>query len=104
MLMALCSHTDKHGWAWPSRKTLAEKVSVSTARVSQLRDWGYIEVYAQARDSDGRQHVYTPDFAVMLANGERRTANGERRTANGERRTASSKRTKSRGTGKTTRG
>ncbi|MCO1385196.1 helix-turn-helix domain-containing protein [Burkholderia multivorans] len=59
VLMALCSHTDKHGWAWPSRKTLAEKVGVSTARVSQcigdLRDWGYIEVYAQARDSDGGQ-------------------------------------------------
>ncbi|KWD62343.1 hypothetical protein WL68_19270 [Burkholderia cepacia] len=59
VLMALCSHTDKHGWAWPSRKTLAEKVGVSTARVSQcigdLRDWGYIEVYAQARGSDGGQ-------------------------------------------------
>ncbi|UEP49629.1 helix-turn-helix domain-containing protein [Burkholderia ambifaria] len=59
VLMALGSHTDKHGWAWPSRKTLAEKVGVSTARVSQcigdLRDWGYIEVYAQTRDSDGGQ-------------------------------------------------
>ncbi|MDN7743061.1 helix-turn-helix domain-containing protein [Burkholderia multivorans] len=72
VLMALCSHTDKHGWAWPSRKTLAEKVGVSTARVSQcigdLRDWGYIEVYAQARDSDGGQT--SNRYRVMFDIGE----------------------------------
>jgi hypothetical protein len=64
VLMALCSHTDKHGWAWPSRKKLAERMSVdgttvSVNRVSQcitdLKAWGYLEVISQARDSDGSQ-------------------------------------------------
>lgn len=64
VLMALCSHTDKHGWAWPSRKTLADRMSVDGAtvsvnRVSQcisdLKEWGYIEVVSQSRDADGSQ-------------------------------------------------
>ncbi|NKJ45850.1 hypothetical protein CIC12_03645 [Burkholderia sp. SG-MS1] len=64
VLMALGSYTDKHGWAWPSRKKLADRMSidgtaVSVNRVSQciadLKAWGYLEVISQARDSDGSQ-------------------------------------------------
>ena len=59
VLMALCTFTDKNGWAFPSRRVLGEQVNVSVARVSQcigdLRDWGYIEVHAQSRTSDGGQ-------------------------------------------------
>ncbi|MFL9890209.1 helix-turn-helix domain-containing protein [Paraburkholderia sp. RL17-381-BIF-C] len=64
VLMALCSYTDKHGWAWPSRKKLAERMSVdgstvSLARVSQcvadLKSWGYLEAHSWTRESDGGQ-------------------------------------------------
>ncbi|MDR5833340.1 helix-turn-helix domain-containing protein [Caballeronia sp. LZ034LL] len=59
VLMALGNRTDKNGWAFVKRKTLAESVGVSRARISQciadLRAWGYIEVIAQERSGGGGQ-------------------------------------------------
>lgn len=58
VLMALCTHTDKNGWCFPSRNTMAERVKVSAARISQvtkdLCEWGYLEVTARSRN-DGSQ-------------------------------------------------
>ena len=58
VLLALCTHTDKNGWCFPSRNTMADRVKVSSARISQvtkdLCEWGYIEVTARSR-SDGSQ-------------------------------------------------
>lgn len=59
VLMAIGTHTDRNGWAYVHRKTLADGVGVSRARISQcvsdLREWGYVEVAEQKRDSDGGQ-------------------------------------------------
>lgn len=58
MYLGLCA--DKHGWCFPSRRDVAARVGrITPARVSQcmrdLSDWGYVEVHAQSRDSDGGQ-------------------------------------------------
>lgn len=58
VLMVLGAHTDKNGWAWPSRRQIGDCVGVSVTRVSQcigdLKEWGYVEVYPQTRKNRGQ--------------------------------------------------
>jgi|HubBroStandDraft_2_1064218.scaffolds.fasta_scaffold14614_4 hypothetical protein len=70
VLMALCTRTDKNGWAFVKRKTMGEKVGVSAARVSQcvrdLKAWGYVEVHEQIRDGVQGANHYRVLFDIGL--------------------------------------
>lgn len=69
VLMVLGAHTDKNGWAWPSRRLIGDCVGVSVTRVSQcigdLKEWGYIEVHPQTReDRSQTSNLYRVLFDV----------------------------------------
>lgn len=59
-LAALCTYTDKNGWAWPSTSTIAERLGVSRQLISRclhdLAAWEYVEIRLRPRDGqDGGQ-------------------------------------------------
>ncbi len=58
-LGVICTHTDKNGWAWPSVSRIAAVIGVSRQRASkciqEMKDWGYLEIRAQKRKTDGGQ-------------------------------------------------
>jgi hypothetical protein len=69
VLMALSSHSDKHGWSYPGSRKLAEMVRLTPGRVrtciGELRSFGLLEVSARYRD-DGSQ---TTNFYRVVMDG-----------------------------------
>lgn len=69
VLMALSSHSDKHGWSYPGSRKLAEMVRLTPGRVrtciGELRTFGLLEVSARYRD-DGSQ---TTNFYRVVMDG-----------------------------------
>lgn len=56
VLAALGSFADRNGWCFPSTSTIAVIIGVSRQRVSlcvsDLREWGYLEVHRRTRPTD----------------------------------------------------
>lgn len=58
VLVAIGSYSDKNGWSFFRSRTIAERLNLSGGRIrtclGDLKEWGYIEVFAQYRE-DGSQ-------------------------------------------------
>lgn len=56
VLAALGSYADRNGWCFPSTSTIGGIIGVSRQRVSlcvsELQEWGYIEIHRRTRPTD----------------------------------------------------